>query len=116
MKLGFEIQKILNSCPKRPEFIGREHNVKDVFLWNIEKIYYKPCIYFLIFVNIFLASWLLFFIYQSLCSIHALNLSASTQLSHMYNHPDFNLLLSFSLAPRPIPFCLPSIILPNTHI
>ena len=101
MKLGFEIQKIFSSCPKRPhrksvEFIGREHNVKDVFLWNIEKIYYKPCVYFLIFMNIFLASWLLFFIYQSLCGIHALNLSASTQLSHTYTHSNFNLLLSYT--------------------
>ena len=67
-------------------------------------------------MNIFLASWLLSFIYQSLCGIHALNLSASTQFSHTYTHLNFNLLLSFSLTPCPIPFCLPSIILPNPYI
>lgn len=77
--------------------------------------YFMPWIYFLIYMNIFLGSWLLIFIYQSLCGVHALNFSAFTQSSP---HIFILLLISSSLSlPFPIySFCLFSIILPNLHI
>lgn len=97
------------------ELLGKECNVKDVSTEIFLKICSKPYVCILIFMGIFLASWLLFFIFQSLCGIQALNLSVPSQSSHSWTHPHLNLSLSLPRLP-PSSFPIPSIILPNLQV